>query len=78
MKGNNCPGCSNAAPLDFEITGHEPQSSDIRFLPVRIRLTAANLRRIVQPFRTTLVDVTLLRLPSGKVFRLTKARSRSR
>ncbi len=60
------------APLDLEITGCETQSRDIRYLPVRVRLSAANLRRMLQPFRTTLVDVELMRLPSGNVFRVTK------
>jgi hypothetical protein len=62
----------DVAPVDFEVTGHEPQSGEIAYLPLRLKLTAAEVRKVIQPFRTTVVDVTLLRLPTGKVFRLKK------
>ena len=60
---------------DIEITGEEPDSEDIRYLPLTIELTKANVSKVLQGFRTTLVDITLLRLPSRHVFRLTKSRS---
>ena len=61
-----------ALAVDFEITGHEPRSGEILYLPVRARLSPTLLRKIIQPFRTTVVDVTLLRLPSRKVFQVVK------
>jgi hypothetical protein len=62
----------NAAPLDFEITGCESQSREIRYLPLRLKVTAANLKKMIEPYRTTVIDVVLLRLPSDKVFGLKK------
>lgn len=64
---------NNCKRLDVEITGEEPSSDDIRYLPLTIELTRANVPRVLQNFRTTVVDVTLLRLPSQKVFRLTRS-----
>jgi hypothetical protein len=63
----------NAAPMDFEITGCESQSDEIRYLPLRMKVSAANLKKMIEPFRTTVVDVVLLRLPSGRVFELKKS-----
>ena len=60
--------------LDIEITGEEPDSDDISYLPLTIELTKADVSRVLQGFRTTVVDVTLLRLPSQRVFRLTRSR----
>ena len=60
--------------LDIEITGEEPDSADIRYLPLTIELTKADVSKVLQGFRTTVVDVTLLRLPSPRVFRLTRTR----
>ena len=62
----------NVAPLDFEITGFEPGSEQIAYLPVRIKLKAREVQALIQPFRTTIVDVVMLRLPHGEVFRLKK------
>ncbi|MCZ6506962.1 MAG: hypothetical protein O7A04_02780 [Acidobacteria bacterium] len=58
--------------LEFEITGEEPASEDIRYLPLTIEISQANMPKLLQNFRTTLVDVTLLRLPSNQVLSLTK------
>ena len=59
--------------LDIEITGEEPHSDDIRYLPLTIELTKANVPKLLQSFRTTVVDVTLLRLPSRNVLKLTRS-----
>lgn len=61
--------------VDIEITGEEPDSEDISYLPLTIRLTKPNVSRVLQGFRTTIVDVTLPRLPSQKTLQLTKSRS---
>lgn len=54
----------------LEITAHEDDSDDISFAPLSIKLTPSKIRALMQSFRTTIVDVTLLRLPSSKVFHL--------
>ncbi|MBC2606998.1 esterase/lipase family protein [Pelagicoccus albus] len=52
----------------LEITAHEDNSDDITFAPLSIKLTPTKIRALIQTFRTTIIDVTLLRLPSSKVF----------
>ena len=61
--------------LDFEITGFEARSGDIHYLPLTMALRPAVVRRIIKPFHTTLIDVTLLRLPSEKVFELSQSKA---
>jgi len=60
------------APLRFEVSGFEPQSDEIRYLPLDVSLKGNQLARLIQPFRTTVIDVELLRLPTEKVFKLKK------
>ena len=60
--------------LHFEITGHEKESGDIDYLPLMIELEPEQIRSMIQAFRTTLIDITLLRLPSKNVFSLTRAK----
>ncbi len=62
------------ARLHLEITAFEKESKDIDYLPLKIDLSPDQQRQILQPFRTTLIDVTLLRLPSEKVFAMTPAK----
>ncbi len=61
----------------LEITAIEPaapvQDPLISYLPVRIPLTSKQLANVVQPHRTTVIDVTLLRLPSPDVYQLIKS-----
>ena len=45
----------------------------IRYLPLTIEWSKANVPRMLQSFRTTFVDVTLLRLPSRNVLKLTRS-----
>jgi hypothetical protein len=42
-------------------------------LPLEVTVSPDELARLIQPFETTVVDVTLVRLPSEKVFRLSRA-----
>ncbi|WP_372808501.1 hypothetical protein [Pontiella sp.] len=60
-------------PLDLEITGEEPLSDDIEYVPLRVCMSPERLRRQLKSFQTTIVDVVLLRLPSAKVFNITPA-----
>lgn len=60
----------NVASLILEISAHEDQSTDVSFVPLGVRLTGSEIRKMLQSFRTTIVDVTLLRIPSNKVFKI--------
>ena len=63
-----------AAPaVDIEITGHESDSDEITFVPLTIDLSRARLKRFLRTFQTTVIDVTLARLPSQRVFQVTRA-----
>lgn len=64
---------ANIAPITLEVTGIEPSSTDMYYLPVMLPLSAKVLRDLIQPFKTSVVDITMLRLPSQKVFALTQA-----
>lgn len=61
----------NVPTVHLEITAHEDKSDQIAYAPLSIKLTPSKIRALIQSFRTTIVDVTLLRLPSAKVFELT-------
>jgi len=60
-------------PIRIEITAHEPDSSDIRYVPLTIEITREDIPHFLQPFRTTIVDITMARLPSPNVFALERA-----
>ena len=60
------------APLDIEITGHETKSGDITFVPLNIQLSNLQVQSIIESFKTTIIDIELVRLPSNKVFAITK------
>lgn len=60
-------------PLDLEVTGEEPKSDDIAYVPLRVRLNPEQIRSQLKSFQTTIVDVELLRLPSAKVFQISTA-----
>lgn len=61
----------------LEITAIEPAAPAhdalISYLPVRLPLTSKQLANFIQPHRTTVIDVTLLRLPSPEVYQLIKS-----
>ena len=65
--------------LDFalEITAIEPaapkQDPLICYLPLRIPLKRRQVTSLIQPNRTTIIDVTLLRLSSPDVYQLIKS-----
>jgi len=65
----------NIAPMDIEITGYEPLSGDITYLPASVHLDAVQLGNIVEKFKSTVIDVRLLRLPSDKVFEMHRSES---
>ena len=61
------------ADVDIEVTGYESASGDIAYLPVNIHLPSHLVQRVIQSFRTTIVDVELVRLPSENVFNIKRA-----
>ena len=58
----------SVAPVSVEITGHEPGSDEIAYVPINIELDQTEVNAVLQSFRTTIIDVTLARLPSNRVF----------
>jgi hypothetical protein len=58
--------------VDIEITAEEPDSDDIQYVPLSIELKRSAVPDVLQNFRTTVVDITMLRLPSPRVFALTR------
>jgi hypothetical protein len=64
--------------FDFalEITAIEPaaprENPLVAYLPLRLPLNRRQMSALIQPHRTTILDVTLLRLPSPGVYQLIK------
>ncbi len=54
--------------VHLEVAPVEPGSSDITYLPLHMTISGDRLRRFIQPNRTTIIDIELLRLPSPAVF----------
>jgi hypothetical protein len=67
----------NVADFALEITAIEPAAPTndplISYLPLRIPLKGKQVAGLIQPHRTTIIDVTLLRLPSPDVYQLIKS-----
>ena len=63
----------NISDLNVEITAYEAGSKDICFVPLNVHLSAEQLQKILKPFKTTVFDITLQRLPAARVFSITKA-----
>ncbi len=59
------------ADVDIEITGFQPETDDISYIPLNLQLTSDQVREVIQSFRTTIIDVVLWRLPSDNVFKVT-------
>jgi pimeloyl-ACP methyl ester carboxylesterase len=66
----------NVEDFALEITAIEPaaptQDPLVSYLPLRLPLTAKQLNGLIQPHQTTILDVTLLRLPSPALYQLIK------
>jgi len=56
----------------LEITATEPQTDDIRYVPFRKTLNTESLVGYIHPHATTVVDIEMLRIPSGNVFAMFK------
>jgi pimeloyl-ACP methyl ester carboxylesterase len=68
---------SNVCDFALEITAIEPATSRddpiVGYLPLRIPLKARELRQLIQLHRSTIIDVTLLRLPAPSIYQLIKS-----
>jgi len=54
----------------LEVSAIEPATQEVIYLPMRVEFTKQELIGWLQPHRTTIIDVELLRLPSPEVFRI--------
>ena len=54
----------------LRICASEPGTSRITYLPIAVRLSAAAVAKLLQPSRTTILDITMPRLGSGDVLRI--------
>ena len=67
----------NVSDFALEITAIEPaapaQNPLVSYLPLRIPLSGRQVKNLIQPHRTTIIDVTLLRLPSPDLYQLIKS-----
>jgi hypothetical protein len=61
----------------FEITAIEPLTPNrnplVTYVPLRIPLLTENLVRLIQPHRTTVIDVQLVRVPSPDIYMIVRA-----
>ncbi len=56
----------------LEVSGVEPETGEILYLPLRFEFTPTQLVQWIQGHRTAIVDVELFRLPSPEIFRLVR------
>lgn len=62
----------NVAELNIEITAYEPDSDNISFVPISLKLSNKELRAIFNTFSTTVIDIMMMRLPTDNVFSIEK------
>jgi len=60
----------NVVAAEIEVNAYEEGTDDIIYVPLSLKLTPAKIRAYIQNFRTTIVDITLLRVPGSKVLRI--------
>lgn len=58
--------------VHLEVTATEPQTPNIVYLPMRYRFTNRQMQDFIRPHMTTVVDITLLRLPLEDVYRIAR------
>ncbi len=67
---------ANVSDFELEITAIEPaaptQNPLVSYLPLRIPLSGRQVKNLIHAHRTTIIDVTLLRLPSPDLYQLIK------
>lgn len=67
---------ANVSDFELEITAIEPaaptQNPLVSYLPLRVPLSGRQVKNLIHAHRTTIIDVTLLRLPSPDLYQLIK------
>ncbi|MEX0886847.1 MAG: hypothetical protein WD009_10455 [Phycisphaeraceae bacterium] len=71
-RGDWIPRVPAVRGCHFEVSATEPETGEILYLPLRYKFTAKQLTQFIQPHRTTILDVVLVRLPSPRVYRMVK------
>lgn len=61
------------AGLTLLVTAVEPQTEQVRYLPARFDLDRDSLKRWIQPHRTTIIDIELLRVTGPDMFQIVSA-----
>lgn len=65
---------ANVSDFALEVTAIEPAAPAedplVTYLPLRIPLSGKQVNNLIQPHRTTIIDVNLMRLPAPKVFQM--------
>ena len=56
----------------LEITATAPDTGRIKYVPLRFKLSKSLLKKWIQPHRTTIFDIQLLRQPEPEVFIMAK------
>ncbi len=56
----------------LDVTGTEPGTEEILYLPLRFTFSKTQLMNWVQGHRTTIIDIELYRLPSPNIYRLVR------
>jgi hypothetical protein len=59
--------------VNLEIDAIDPLTQRVMFLPVRVSISAKELLKWIEPHRTTIVDIELMRLPHRVTFVLRQA-----
>lgn len=66
--GGLAPCLPSTGGVDLEIDCVDPCTQNVLYVPLRMRLSVDDLMQYVQPHRTTIFDVTLMRLASPDTF----------
>jgi hypothetical protein len=65
---------SKVENFGFEVTAIEPATPNLSpmvvYLPLRMPIDKELMMRFIQPHRTTIIDVELLRLPSPDIYQM--------
>lgn len=54
----------------IDVTATEPDTQDVCYVPFRFEFSSQQLQRFLQPHRTTIVDIELMRVPSDDVYKM--------
>ena len=56
--------------VDLEIDARDPATDRVAYLPIRLRIESHELKKWIRPNATTIVDITLMRVPSSSAFQI--------